>query len=94
MQKEEDTGAAKLHIEKKGKAKKENEKERPKNIRMREKQNSCLIISDWSENMPFLLQNSFFAILVVIRQKPVQKEQLVKNAIFFATRWPSLKDKR
>ena len=61
---------------------------------MREKQNSCLIIPDWSENMPFLLQNSFFAILVVIRQKPVQKEQLVKNAIFFATRWPSLKDKR
>ena len=49
---------------------------------MREKQNSCLIISDWSENMPFLLQNSFFAILVVIRQKPVQKEELVKNAIF------------
>ena len=49
---------------------------------MREKQNSGLIISDWSENTPFLLQNSFFAILVVIRQKPVQKEELVKNAIF------------
>ena len=49
---------------------------------MCEKQNSCLIIYDWSEKMPFLLQNSFFAILVVIRQKPVQKEELVKNAIF------------
>ena len=42
---------------------------------MREKQNSCLISSDLSENMPFLLQNSFLAI-------QSKKRGISDNAIF------------
>ena len=50
---------------------------------MREKQNSCLISSDLSENMPFLLQNSFLAILMLIGQKTVQKKEELVTMRFF-----------
>ena len=39
--------------------------------------------------MPFLLQNSFLAILMLISQKPVQRRVIGKKMRFF--RWPSKK---
>ena len=74
---------------KKGKGKKESErqlkdrnrfaKQNKKNkkfwlLRMREKQKSCLITSDQSENMAaFFFQHSFLAILILISQNLVQR---------------------
>ena len=45
-------------------------------LRMRQGKKSRLITSGWSENMPFFLQNSLLAIVMLI------KEELVKNNVF------------
>ena len=44
---------------------------------------SCLITSNYLENMPFLLQNSFFANLMLIGQKPVQRREIGEKCVFF-----------
>ena len=54
-------------------------------VRMREKQKSRLITSNYSENMPFLMQKSFLAILLamLISRKPIQTRGICeKNAVF------------
>ena len=43
---------------------------------MRQGKKSRFITSGWSENMPFFLQNSLLAIVMLI------KEELVKNNVF------------
>ena len=43
---------------------------------MHQSKKSRLITSGWSENMPFFLQNSLLAIVMLI------KEELVKNNVF------------
>ena len=52
---------------------------------MREKQKSRLIISDQSENMPFLMQKSFLAILLamLISRKPIQTRGICEKMRFF-----------
>ena len=54
---------------------------------MREKQKSCLITSDQSENMPFLMQESFLPILLamLITRKPVQKREICEKCY-----WPAV----
>ena len=42
-------------------------------LRMRQSKKSRLITSGWSENMPFSLQNSLLAIVMLISRKPVQR---------------------
>lgn len=49
---------------------------------MREKQNPVK-----SENLPWMLQNSFLAIPMLIGGKPVQKRGIGENWFFFATHW-------
>ena len=61
---------------------------------MRGKQKSCLITSYQSENMPFFLQNSFLAILMLISRKLVQRRGIGEKCGFFATRRPSPKGSR
>ena len=58
-------------------------------LRMREKQKSCLITLDQLEIMPFFLQNSFLAILMLISRKLVQRRRIDDKCGFFATRRPS-----
>ena len=58
-------------------------------LRMREKQKSCLIMLDQLEIMPFLLQNSFLAILMLISRKLVQRRRIGDKCGVFATRRPS-----
>ena len=58
-------------------------------LRMREKQKSCLITLDQLEIMPFFLQNSFLAILMLISRKLVQRRRIGDKCGFFATRRPS-----
>ena len=41
--------------------------------------------------MPFLLQNSFLAILMLISQKPVQRRVIGKKCVFFAGRQKRVK---
>ena len=80
-----DDKVGKLLINKKGKIEIDSQiKSKFWLVRMREKQKSRLITSDLSENMPFLMQKSFLAILLamLISQKPIQKEEFVKNAVF------------
>ena len=50
---------------------------------MREKQKSRLITSDLSENMPFLMQKSFLAILLamLISRKPVQTRGICEKCV-------------
>ena len=52
---------------------------------MREKQKSRLITSDQSENMPFLMQKSFLAILLamLISRKPIQTRGICEKMRFF-----------
>ena len=52
---------------------------------MGEKQKSRLIISDQSENMPFLMQKSFLAILLamLISRKPIQTRGICEKMRFF-----------
>lgn len=94
MQKEEDTGGSKTPYREERQSKKRERKRKTEKHSHARKTKQLFNYIRLVGKYALFVQNSFFAILVVIRQKPVQKEQLVKNAIFFATRWPSLKDKR
>ena len=58
-------------------------------VRMREKQKNCLITLDQLEIMPFFLQNSFLAILMLISRKLVLRKRIGDKCGFFATRRPS-----
>lgn len=53
---------------------------------MREKQQkkTCVITSDLAENIPFLLQNSCLALLMLISRNPVQTRGIGEKSIFFS----------
>ena len=78
MQKKDDKVGNKTANKEERQRKKQRAREKSKFwlFHMCEKQKSCLITSDWSENMPLFLQNSFLATLMRISRKLVQRRRI------------------
>ena len=86
MQKKDDKVGNKTVNKEERQRKKQRAREKSKFwlLHMCEKQESCLITSDWSENMPLFLQNSFLATLMLISRKLVQRRRIgEKCGVFF-----------